>query len=143
MLSLHTWGTRGTLQVGTRAGQTLGTLLLPLLTQNVMKIRKSRRETSYFQAINEEKAGIPWHSTSGKQFLGALAPHRKREQHKGLVKQNPAPACGLWAVPSGAHRELLHTGAFQCFPFGNRAGRWFWCPIPGSPSDLLRDSTQC
>lgn len=75
--------------------------------------------------------------------LGALAPHREREQHKGLVKQSPAPARGLWAVPSGAHRELLHTGVSQCFLSGNRAGRWFWCPIPGSPSALLRDSTQC
>lgn len=75
--------------------------------------------------------------------LGALAPHREREQHKGLVKQSPAPARGLWAAPSGAHRELLHTGVSQCFLFGNRAGRWFWCPIPGSPSALLRDSTQC
>lgn len=61
-----------------------------------------------------------------KAVLGAVAPHREREQHKGLVKQNPTSACRLWAVPSGAHRELLHVAVFQCFAFGNRAGRWFW-----------------
>lgn len=37
-------------------------------------LKKQKRETSHFQAINEEKAGIPWHSTSGKQFSELLLP---------------------------------------------------------------------
>lgn len=37
-------------------------------------LKKQMRETSHFQAINEEKAGILWHSTSGKQFSELLLP---------------------------------------------------------------------
>lgn len=73
----------------------------PLLTQNVMKIPKSRREkplvSKQLMKKKQECRGI--HSTSGKQFSELLLPH------KGLVKQNPTPA----------HGELLHTGVFQCF----------------------------
>lgn len=68
----------------------------------------------------QEYRGIPPQESSSRSSCS----HREREQHKGLVKQNPTSACGLWAVPGGAHRELLHTGVFQCFPFGNWAGRW-------------------
>lgn len=74
-------------------------------------LKKQKRETSHFQAINEEKSRNTVAFHLRQAVLRALAP----QQGEGAAQrfgETKSSICS-WAVPSSAHRELLHMGAFQ------------------------------
>lgn len=74
MLSLHMWEELWD-PAGGHQGWANPWHSLPILTQKCHEnLKKQKRETSHFQAVNEEKAGMLWHSTSGKQFSELLLP---------------------------------------------------------------------
>lgn len=75
----------------------------PTHTKRHENSKKQKRETSRFQAINEEKAGMPWHSFHLRQaVLGALAaPQRFGETKSNSCSRGAAPHGGV-PVFSGA-----------------------------------------
>lgn len=82
----------------------------PTHTKCHENLKKQKRETSHFRAINEEKAGILWHSTSGKQF--SCSPQgEKAAQRFGETKFN---FCS-WALGS-SQRCSQGAAPHKCVP---------------------------